>query len=179
MSSTILETDRCLLRPLEETDVSGMFQLDSSPDVLRYLGGKTVSHPDHSLAIIKMVRKQYEDNGYGRWAVIAKATGEFMGWAGLKLVQTEDYLPQPHTDLGYRLLPKLWGQGYGTELALTCCHWGFNQLNLDLLYAATHQENEGSQKILAKCGFEKKGAFFYEGAPQFWYVLTKSQWASR
>ncbi len=172
----VIETARCILRPLDETDVSGMFQLDSNAEVLQYLGGKTIANPEQSLAIIKMVRNQYEVNGYGRWAVIKKSSGEFIGWAGLKLVEGEAYLAQPHTDLGYRLLPQFWGRGYGTELAMACCKWGFEALNLESIYAATHQENQGSQKILAKCGFQKMGTFLYEEAPQFWYVLSRNRW---
>src|SRR5688572_5204127 len=100
------ETPRLILRELHPSDDAGMFELDSDPEVHRYLGGQTVESIDQCRAIIEMVRQQYIDNGIGRWAVIEKSSGSFIGWAGLKLVRT---ITNGHTDfydLGYRLIRK-------------------------------------------------------------------------
>ena len=35
-----IETERLILRPMLDTDVDGMYELDSNPDVHKYLGNK-------------------------------------------------------------------------------------------------------------------------------------------
>jgi len=82
-------TDRLLLRPLDASDAPGMFALDTAPAVHRYLGGIGGPRPASladSAAVIGFIQAQYVAPGIGRWAVELRATGEFMGWAGLKLV---------------------------------------------------------------------------------------------
>jgi [ribosomal protein S5]-alanine N-acetyltransferase len=111
-------TDHLLLRPLTAADAPGMFALDSDPAVRRYLGGiggpQAASVAD-SLATIAYIQAQYAATGLGRWAVVLRATGEFMGWAGLKLVAGPVNEQRDFYDLGYRFLPRYWGQGYATR----------------------------------------------------------------
>ena len=60
-------------------------------------------------SIIEEIRKQYKENGIGRWAVIDKKTNDFIGWAGLKYEQKlgDNF---KYYDLGYRLKKKYWGK---------------------------------------------------------------------
>ncbi len=76
------ETDRLILRELLPTDVAGMFEMDSDPEVHRYLGNKPYSAIEESQANIEFIRRQYIENGIGRWATIEKETNNFVGWAG-------------------------------------------------------------------------------------------------
>ncbi len=172
----LLETQNCLLRELRESDAESMFRMDTDPLVMQFLGGVKVENVEKSQSIIRMVQEQYTTNGYGRWAVIEKETNTFMGWAGLKRVFGETYYPEPHTDLGYRLIPKFWGKGFATELALACRDWGFRVAGIEALYAATHQNNLASQRIIQKTGLSLEGTFEYEGAPQYWYSLSREKW---
>lgn len=171
-----LETSRCVLRHLEAADAADMFRLDSDPLVMKYLGQSLIKNVAESRKIIEMVQDQYLANGYGRWAVALKDGGTFVGWAGLKLVTGETYFPDTHTDLGYRLLPLFWGKGYASELALACRDWAFTHLNVPALYAATHQENVASQKVIQKIGLTLEGTFDYHSAPQYWYKLAFERW---
>jgi ribosomal-protein-alanine N-acetyltransferase len=114
------ETAHLLCRPLLAEDAPGMLALDSDPAVHRYLsgiGGRPATSLTDSLAIIQFIQAQYAANGIGRWAVLLRATGEFMGWAGLKLVAGPVNGQHDFYDLGYRFRPQYWGQGYGYEAA--------------------------------------------------------------
>ena len=82
-----IETDRLILRDFLESDVEGMYELDSNPEVHRYLGNNPIKEINQIPPIIQFVRQQYEENGIGRWAVIEKKTNAFIGWSGLKLVK--------------------------------------------------------------------------------------------
>jgi ribosomal-protein-alanine N-acetyltransferase len=75
----IIETKRLILRELLPVDDIGMFELDSDKAVHKYLGNKPVNTIEESRKIIEAIRQQYEDNGIGRWAVVEKSTGKFLG----------------------------------------------------------------------------------------------------
>lgn len=44
---------------------------------------------EYLVGVIESIRKQYFDNGIGRWAVIEKESNNFIGWSGLKFVREE------------------------------------------------------------------------------------------
>ena len=68
------ETDRLILREILPTDIDGMYELDSDPEVHRYLGNQPVTNKDQVVEVINFIRQQYIDNGIGRWAIIDKKT---------------------------------------------------------------------------------------------------------
>ena len=80
-----LETDRLILRDLKETDVEGMFALDSDKKVHQYLGNNPIKTKLEAEKNIQFILNQYKELGIGRFACIEKSSGEFIGWSGLKL----------------------------------------------------------------------------------------------
>ena len=170
-----LQTNRFILRDIEETDIEGMHALESDPEVLTYLGIPPTKTLEETAKIIAYIRKQYADNGIGRWAIIDKQSDDFVGWGGLKFEQKvrSDF---DYYDLGYRLRKKYWGQGIGTEIATGSLAFGFNEMNLDLIQAAAHVDNIGSNKILKKIGLKFIEPFNFEGMPHNWYALHKSEY---
>lgn len=172
----LIETERLLLREITEADAPGLFELDSDPEVHKYLGHKTVTHLSESEDIVKHVQRQYLENGIGRWAVIDKATNEFIGWAGLKY--EKNIRKNTHYyDLGYRLKRKFWGKGIAMEASVEALKYGFNQMNLTEIFAAAHTENAASNRILTKLGFTFIETFDYDGTVHNWYQLKKSTYA--
>src|SRR6476660_5829932 len=112
------ETERFILREILPTDVDGFFELDSDPDVHRYLGKNPVKDKNQIVNTIAFIRQQNADNGIGRWAIVDKNTNEFIGWAGLKWVTEFTNKHKNYYDLGYRLRKKFWGKGIATETAI-------------------------------------------------------------
>lgn len=171
-----LETQRLLLRKLEETDVERMFLLDSNPEVMKYIGVPVLTKPEESLGVIRMIQKQYEENGTGRLAVIEKETGLLIGWSGLKLLTEEINGYKNVLDLGYRYLPESWGKGYALEAAKASLELGFHEMKADVIYAHAHSGNEGSNHILRKLGFEKTGEFTEPDGICYWYELKSEKY---
>ena len=166
--TTFAETPRLLLRQLRATDAPGMFELDSDPEVHRYLGNQPVQTLAQSQETIAFVRRQYQENGIGRWAVELKETGEFIGWAGLKLIREPLNGHVDFYDVGYRLIRRYWGNGYATEAARASVTYGFDVLRLPVLYAIADMQNLASRTVLAKAGFQHLSEFEYEGVPTAW-----------
>ncbi len=163
------------MRELQTTDAPGMFELDSNPTVMRYLGGKTVESVAVSESIIRMVQEQYVKNGIGRYSVILKETNEFIGWSGIKYVTAPENNFVNFYDLGYRLIERHWGKGYGYECALPWIDHAFDTMKIDKLNADAHIENIGSNKILQKLGFQFLNQYEWEGYPFNWYELKSIQ----
>ena len=90
-------------------------------------------------------------SNYGIWMVREINKPEIIGIGGLsnKLYQNEQ-----QTNLGYRLSPKYWGQGYATELAKTAITFGFEQLRKKNIYALVRPSNTASIHVLEKCNFK-------------------------
>lgn len=80
----LLETERLILREILSTDEMALFRLDSNPNVHRYLGNNPISSIEESSESIKHIRRQYTQNGIGRFAVVLKETNEMIGWSGIK-----------------------------------------------------------------------------------------------
>lgn len=170
----ILETERLYLREIDSQDVDDLFEMDSDPEVHKYIENKPVKSKEQIVEVIEMLQAQYKKNGIARWAVVDKQSGECIGWAGLK------YFSEPlnnHSDfyeLGYRLKKKHWGKGYVTEAATSIVKYGFENLDLDFIYATAHTENDGSINVLKKLGFKFTEVFDYEGDPTNWFELQKT-----
>lgn len=167
---TSIETERLLLRELLPTDDAGMFELDSNPEVHIYLGNNPVKSIEESREAIANIRQQYLENGIGRWAVILKDTGEFIGWSGLKLEKNVNG-HDTFYDLGYRFIQKHWRKGYAFETAKAFVDFGFNEMNLAIINAYADFDNLGSRKVLEKVGMQFVNSFEYEGTEEVWYEI--------
>lgn len=173
----IVETPRTYLRPIVKSDAQNFFDLDSDPEVHRYLGNNPVTDIKQSEEVIEYVLKQYEEYGFGRWAVIEKESGDFMGWSGLKyetLLRNE----MNYYDLGYRFKKQYWGKGIATETALASLKYGFELMDVDWIGAAADTANGASNHILKKLGMKYSEDFYYENTKCHFYILTQTDWTS-
>ena len=175
----ILETKRLLLRPLELSDADDMFAMDNNPEVHKYLWQKPALAIDESIKVIEYVQSQYERNKIGRFATIIKETGEFIGWTGIKFVH--DHIENGNTnfyDYGYRLSEKFWGKGYATEASIAWLDYGFNQMNIEIMNAYTHNDNGASNHILEKVGMTLMEIYTAEDGVKWkwWQMDNSSKW---
>ncbi len=169
----IIETPRFILRHFELEDTQSMFDLDTDPEVMKYIGGVRVKSKEESANTIKKILAQHEEFGVGRLVVADKETGEFLGWNGLKYEQA--VRPEkPYYDLGYRLKKAAWGRGVATETAVASLKYGFETLGLNLICAAADINNVGSNNVLKKIGMKYLEDFFYEGMQCHWYEIENS-----
>ncbi|RZK98993.1 MAG: N-acetyltransferase, partial [Hymenobacter sp.] len=96
----------------------------------------------------------------------------FMGWAGLKLVAGPINNQRDFYDIGYRFLPRYWGQGYGSEAAQAWLTQGIDTLGLPRICAYADAENIGSRRILEKIGLVAGNAFSEGGTACIWYEVA-------
>lgn len=154
----VLETDRLVMRRMMECDYRVMYALNDDPEVMRYVGDGPFETPEHSYDFLFNYQDVYRKYGFARWTVELKATGQRLGWCGLRL-----YREDGDMDLGYRFFRKHWNKGYATEASLACIKYAFETLGFDYLTARANVENVGSYRVMEKCGMKRLREEPYEG----------------
>ena len=144
-----LQTPRLILRQITIDDAPLILELNSDPEIVKYVHEPTLKTVEQAEEIItSIILPQYKNN-LGRWAIITKDNNDFIGWCGLK------YRPEmDEIDLGYRLVQKAWGKGFATEAAAKTLEYGFRTLNIKLITGRAHIENLASIKVLEKIGMD-------------------------
>jgi [ribosomal protein S5]-alanine N-acetyltransferase len=133
MTNTLIETERLVLRPFKMGDEEAVLRFCSHPEVQRLTGDRLRTTIKEAKDLITDVWLQdYEKYGYGRFAVIDKASQELIGFNGIKY--------HPHmkeTDLGYRFLPEFWGKGIATESSQAIIAHAFENFSLSKILGFT------------------------------------------
>jgi len=175
-----IETERLILRDIRLEDLEGMFALDSNPNVHKYLGKKPIKTKAEAQQNIEKILHQYKTLGIGRFAVIEKASNQFIGWSGLKFnTGAKEALgdKKEFYDVGYRLIERFWNKGFAYESAIASLNYGFKELKLNTIVGAAETGNIASNKILKKIGLNYKEQFPFENEMINWYELKKEEYA--
>lgn len=146
----MIKTERLVLRSWALSDVEGAFSLWSDPEVMKFVGNGLPSHDRaEALSWVERAIAYEEKNGFCRWAVEDRLTGQLTGSCGF-LYQDKD----SEVDLGYYILREHWGKGYATEIATACLTYGFEELMLTEIVASVDTRHLRSKRVLEKLGFE-------------------------
>ena len=175
-----IETERLILRDVRDCDLEGMFELDSNPLVHKYLGNKPIATKDQAQGYIDSIKSQYVERGIGRFAIIEKSSGDFMGWTGLKFNTGDKEAlgdKRDFYDIGYRLIPRYWNKGYASESSFPSLDYGFKEMKLETIVGCAETENLASNTILKKIGLQFKEVFPYEDVMINWYELINKEYA--
>jgi len=165
----VIQTSRLLLREFTLEDAEAFFLLNSDPEVLHHTGDPGVRDvAEARKVLLERPIADYQKHGYGRWACIEKATGELIGFAGLK------YLDElKDVDLGYRFRPAWWGRGLATEASRPVVEYGFQTLGLPHILGLVKPEHTPSVRVLTKLGFRDDGLMEYFGQQVARYVIHR------
>ncbi|MGW0841641.1 GNAT family N-acetyltransferase [Streptomyces sp. NPDC002787] len=141
-----LRTDRLLLRDWRTSDLAPWAAMNADPQVREHFPG--VLTEEQSEASIVRFQADLDRRGWGWWAVEVRATGEFIGFAGLDPV--EEDMPFSGVEAGWRLARTAWGHGYATEAARAAVRFGFESLGLPEILAVTTATNLRSQAVMRR-----------------------------
>jgi RimJ/RimL family protein N-acetyltransferase len=181
--NVFLETERLWLRRLEQDDVEHLVELDSDPQVMRFInGGRATTRCEIENEVLPAFLGHYERYaGLGFWAVEEKSTGRFVGWFYLRPAESA---PAREAELGYRLLRSDWGKGYATEGSRALLDKAFAELGVDRVVASTMAVNVASKRVMEKAGLRFVRIFHQpwpdriEGEEEgdVEYALLRSEW---
>jgi RimJ/RimL family protein N-acetyltransferase len=180
-----LDTERLTLRRFTADEADLLTELDSDPEVMRYLTGGEPTPPEHYRERgLRNILSSYEmwGGGFGLFAAQVRDSGDFIGWF---ILCPEKDGPLDEAEIGYRLRRAQWGRGYATEGSKALLAKAFTQLGVNRVWAETMALNSGSRKVLEKIGMTMTGTLetppdmqMAEGAEHggVRYEITRKQW---
>lgn len=161
----IIETDRLVLRPVSVADTQHLIDLDSDPDVMRYVTGGVATPREviEEWVIPRALAEAGHRSGAGVWValdrldlVAARSVGHpdpsaasFVGWFGLRAPR---HSSEAEFELSYRLRRALWGRGLATEGARALVQLAFTEMSISRLFAGTMAVNTASRRVMEKSG---------------------------
>ena len=162
----ILETERTILREMDERDAEFVLELMNTPAFIKYIGDKGIKTLEQATGVIvDLYQKSYRENGYGLYAVELKSDADTAEW---QIRNPKSQIPNrtvgfcgfvkreglPATDIGFAFLPQFERKGFGFETAAAVMKYGREKLGLERILAITVQDNESSIRLLEKLGFK-------------------------
>lgn len=144
-------SERLGFRSWEDADIEFLNYLNSNIEVMRYFP-KMPSSQDNKV-FIKRMQELYSEKGYCYFLVEELESGNPIGFIGLADQNYEsDFTPA--VDIGWRIFPGFWGNGYATEGALRCLEYA-RDLNLTEVISVAPKINEPSIAVMRKIGLRK------------------------
>lgn len=143
----ITQTERLIIRPFTEQDIDALFLMNSIPAMLKYIPTAAFTSREQAEALFhNVILQDYQQRGFGRWAVEHKADNKVIGFCGPKFIPEFN-----EVELGYRYFPEYWGMGIGSEAAQAALK-AFPQFGIDKTIALILEGNVGSEGVAKRVG---------------------------
>ncbi|EPD51380.1 hypothetical protein HMPREF1210_01978 [Paenisporosarcina sp. HGH0030] len=153
----IVETERLILRHLNEDDAEFIVELMNEPDWIKYIGDRGIRTAEGAKEyIVEGPMTMYKEHGIGLYLIEMKENAIPIGICGLL---HRDFLRD--VDLGFAVLSKYWGKGYAYEAAEATLTYGAEDLGYRRIVGFTSLDNEKSANLLQKLGMKDEGTIKY------------------
>lgn len=177
----MIETERIILRPWQESDAAALFRYASDPAVGPPAGWAPHTSLENSLEIIQTVFSAPET-----YAVVLKATGEAVGCCGIMYDNSlhPGAIRQSDAEIGYWIGKPYWGQGLIPEAVRALLARCFRSLRLEAVWCAFYEGNLKSRRVIEKCGFRFHHTNTDVTSPladkrtEHFYVMTKQEYGN-
>jgi RimJ/RimL family protein N-acetyltransferase len=194
----ILRTARLLLVPLADRHLDLEVQLDSDPEVLRYLDRRARSRDEMAGSHARRMALTGQVEGLGFWMAFGsdggkrgsappttEGEGEFIGLMMLPPAHGPDQPDDPAvSDLGYRLIRRYWQQGLASEASRALLRHAFGTAGQNRVIAQTMAVNAASRGVMKAIGMRYVRTYFpswddplpgsEEGEVE--YEMTRGMW---
>lgn len=162
----IFKTKRLTLRPLVDDDFAFLRELDTDPEVMKYVNQGKLKSEAETLQNMQRNYARYEMFGIGLYIVENSLTKEKLGRAGIFAKQEENELIW---EIGFSFKKSAWGKGYATEAAEFLRDWGLENLNTDYLVCFIQEDNLDSIHVASKIGMNHWKDIDIDGIPHVIY----------
>jgi ribosomal-protein-alanine N-acetyltransferase len=164
-----IDTERLILRPMEEADAADLHVVYEDPSTFEYIGAGPARSIDETLERIALKAAHHEEHGFALWSVVEKASGRVIGDCGLQMLEGG-----PEVELGYKLARDSRGKGYATEAARASVDFGFEQAGLDRIVAVAWPGNRASRGVMEKVGMTLAGRGVFYGNESVLYEIRRT-----
>lgn len=159
MQFPLIETDRLVLKELDQNDSGNLFDILSDPDVTQFYNIPTFSHLIQAKKLVNRRRDRFYKGQGICWAIWLKSESRLVGTCGFNAW----FKQRQVGDLGYELAHSFWSRGLMTEALKEVVTYGFETLDLLQQRAWVVPENRASARVLEKIGFESQGVQLARG----------------
>jgi len=119
---------------------------------------------------------------YPEWAVEVTGIADVIGAIGFAMDTFESDFT-PCVEIGWRIAPEYWGNGYATEAATAVLRYGFTTLGLNEIFSMSALGNKRSLVLMQRIGLRYVKDFLFpllpDGhplRPYALYKLTRAEW---
>jgi [ribosomal protein S5]-alanine N-acetyltransferase len=167
-----IESERLILRRIEQADFDFFARIHADPIVARYLGTGRARSIQETHALLERFYEAYKSLELGPLAVLRKSDGVLIGRCGLSDMALEvnnapGQLPRIwyqrsqvpsdtnvifEQELGYTFDRNYWGQGYASEAAARVFKYASSTMPFRRIVSVIHPDNAPSIKIAKRCG---------------------------
>lgn len=181
MVAKILETERLILRPFEETDFKAVHAYASVAENIQYMEWGPNDESDTKKFISEVIALSKENPCKNhQFAAVLKSTQKLIGGCNLILLSEEQ------GEIGWILHRDYWKQGFGTEMGKRMLEYGFDKLGLRRIIARCDAENYGSYRVMERIGMRREGCFLEARSAnkfsdkkygdEYLYAILKDEW---
>ncbi|MGW1067513.1 GNAT family N-acetyltransferase [Streptomyces aureus] len=165
---TEIRTPRLLLRRWYDDDLAPLSDINADPAVMRWIGDGSVRDLDATAEEIERWEEEWDDEGFGVFAVELLASGELAGAVGLSV---PEYLPElmPAVAVDWRFGTPFWGQGYASEAAHATLEFALQDRGLDRVISVDRPQNQASLNVVRKLGMEPERTIEH---PEYGFPLS-------
>ncbi|MGW2345398.1 GNAT family N-acetyltransferase [Streptomyces sp. NPDC001661] len=149
---TEIRTPRLLLRRWNpDDDLAPLAEIQADPAVMRRVGDGAPRSLDGTAEDIERWEEEWDDEGFGVFAVELLGSGELAGAVGLYV---PDAPPRVAEQIGiqWRLGRQFWGQGYASEAAQATLEFALQDRGIDRVVAVVAEDDASSLKVVHKLG---------------------------
>jgi ribosomal-protein-alanine N-acetyltransferase len=145
----MIETDRLILRKMEEDDAEALLKIFSDPIAMHHFG--VVFDRRKMDEWVRNNLEHEKKHGFSLLSVILKDNGELIGDCGL---ETDEIDGRTVVGIGFDFQRVYWGKGYATEAAQAVLEYGFRRFEFDSISAWIDPENTPSQRVAERIGMK-------------------------
>lgn len=173
-----LQTERLVLRPMDEADTDAVFEMCSVAEVMRYTPRPAMKARVEAEQMIGRIKANFAKGDAMQLGIERKADRVFLGHC----VLFNFHETSRRAEIGYSLDIRYWGAGYMDEALHAFIDFAFDGLDLNRLEADIDPRNVPSARSLARLGFTHEGLLRErwivagEVSDTGFYGLLRSDW---
>ena len=177
----LLDTQRLILRPFQDSDLEPFVAYRSDPDVARYQSWELPYTKEQAAAFLQR-QKRVQPGSQGEWyqlAIERKQQAGLIGDCAFHVLAHD----ARQAEIGFSLARQYQRQGYATEAVLCLLEYLFGGLGLHRVTATCDAENHASAQLLERIGMRCEGRFieniWFKGAwgSEHLYAVLHREWS--
>ncbi|WBW99231.1 GNAT family N-acetyltransferase [Oceanirhabdus sp. W0125-5] len=149
----VIEGESIKLNRITNEYIKELYYILSDPDVAEFDWFEPINTLEQAERFIKHYNDEFENKEEITWGIFNKIDGKLVGICCLGDFEESSR----RCEIGYDIKKSEWNKGYGTEAVELLIEFALCEMNLNRVEAFITPGNDGSVRVLEKCGFIREG----------------------